>query len=1444
MYLIFDTETTGLPKNYNAPFHDTDNWPRMVQLAWQLHGASGELIDAKNFIVQPEGFDIPFNASKIHGITTERAQKEGHPLDEILDVFQMALSKSEFLVGHNISFDVNIVGCELFRKGRALVLSKKKTIDTKDESTTYCALPGGMGGKFKWPTLTELHQRLFGSSFSQAHNASADVEATARCFLELLRLGIISTEKFGIEVSALEKLKKKHPGPIRPTQVKLEQEKTTEDQKTHKQARALKSPIPKEPLKRKFAHLHNHTAFSILSATTDISSLTARALEWNMPALGITDTGNMMGAFYFLSAIEAFNARNQSDTAKKDPLIPLKGVVGCELFLSEDYLQKKFTKDQPDRRYKQVLLAKNKKGYHRLAKLSSEGYIKGYYAGYPRVGKELIVQYKEDLIALTGDLSAEIPYTILNKGEHEAEKIFKWWHELFKEDFYVELLRHYLEEEDHVNKVLLKWAKKYGVKYIPQNNSFYLEKKDANAHDILLCVRDGEKQSTPIGQGRGYRFGFSNQEFYFKSPDEMAELFCDVPEAFDHLEKLVESIDVYSLSQEVLLPKFKIPADFVSPLSDGGKRGENAYLRHLAFEGAKNLYEKLDENLKERLDFELRTIEKTGYPGYFLIVQDFVKQAEKIGVSVGPGRGSVAGSLVAYCTGITRIDPIKYDLLFERFLNPDRISLPDIDMDFDDRGRDRIIEWVVDKYGSNQVAQIITYGTMAAKSAIRDTARVLDLPLPEADKLAKMMPGGISLKKLLASSEVQLSDTISGEDLERAAKLREISQKDNAEAEVLRQASVLEGSVRNTGVHACGVIITPSDITEHIPVAISKDSDLLLTQFDNNVVESAGLLKMDFLGLKTLTIIKDAVDLIEKQHGVKLCINEISLEDQKTYTLFQKGDTIAVFQYESLGMQRYMRQLKPDTFDDLIAMNALYRPGPLQYIPNFIARKHKQEPIVYDLPEMEEFLSNTYGITVYQEQVMLLAQKLAGFGKGEADVLRKAMGKKQKHVLDKMKNQFIQGATERGYPEKVLNKIWQDWEAFASYAFNKSHSTCYAYLAFQTAYLKAHYPAEYMAAVLSNHMNNIKEVSFFMEECKRMGVSVLGPDVNESQHAFSVNEQGAIRFGMEAIKGVGEAAVDAVLGEREKNGPYASIFDLVQRVDLRTANKKAFESLALSGAFDGFENIHRAQYFHEENAVSTLEKILRFGSRYQENKKHPQASLFGETTDASPLAPSLSDCPPWPSIVKLSKEKEVVGVYISAHPLDDYRHEIRAIKGVSLQELNANEGQWVGKEFHLYGIITRFESKIALKSGNRYGMFTLEDYQETREFRILGEAYMKFAHLLVPNTFVAMKVSLDRWRDGELRMNFLQIQLLGQVLENLNKDLYLEIDLQELNYEMVTYINHSLSKHKGSRRLKVTLLDHKEKISLKMSSRRYGVHLERNLLLDLDRIPGLNFHLR
>jgi DNA polymerase-3 subunit alpha len=736
-----------------------------------------------------------------------------------------------------------------------------------------------------------------------------------------------------------------------------------------------------------------------------------------------------------------------------------------------------------------------------------------YYV--PRVDKKAIEQYKEDLIVLSGNMYGEIPNLILNVGEAQAEEALIWWKEQFNDDFYLEIMRHGQENEDRVNEVLLRFAEKHQVKIVATNNTYYLERVDAEAHDVLLCVKENELVSTPKGRGRGFRYGLDNDEYYYKSADEMKELFLDLPEAIENVQEIINKCEHYGLAREVLLPAFDIPEEFIDSKDeeDEGKRGENNFLRHLAYEGAARRYPEITDEIRERLDFELATIERTGYPGYFLIVQDFCQAARDMGVSVGPGRGSAAGSAVAYCIGITNVDPIRYDLLFERFLNPDRVSMPDIDIDFDDEGRGRVIDWVINKYGANQVAQIITYGTMAAKSSIRDTARVLDLPLPDADRIAKLVPD-ISLGKLFKLDDLELADKLKNnqDEIAKARELKAISQGHDLASQVVNRARQLEGSVRNTGIHACGVIITPADITNYVPVATAKDSDMYCTQYDNSVAESAGLLKMDFLGLKTLTLIKDAVRNVKENRGIELVPDDFPVDDTLTYELFQRGETVGIFQYESAGMQKYMRELKPTVFADLIAMNALYRPGPLEYIPSFIKRKHGEETIVYDVDDCEEYLKETYGITVYQEQVMLLSQKLADFTKGEADTLRKAMGKKDRPTLDKMKPSFLEKGGAKGHDVTKLEKIWKDWEAFASYAFNKSHSTCYAWIAYQTAYLKANYPGEYMASVLSNNMNDIKQVSFFMEECKRMGIPVLGPDVNESTYQFTVNKEGAIRF--------------------------------------------------------------------------------------------------------------------------------------------------------------------------------------------------------------------------------------------------------------------------------------------------------------------------------------------
>ena len=1116
MYLIFDTETTGLPANWDAPLSDSDNWPRCVQIAWQLHASDGHMISHDDFIVTPDGFDIPFESEKVHGISTNLATRDGVPIHQVVESFIEVVDKAEFLVGHNLKFDLNIMGAELLRLGKENILTTKSTLDTCTEDTAaMCQLPGGRGGKFKLPTLNELYTFLFNDTFDEAHNATADVEATTRAFLELLRQNKFTLNELQQSTQDIQK-----------TYTDVVPLVGLEHRNLHKETAALQSPQQPETKSDEskvetlpFCHLHTHTQFSVLQSTISVKKLVEEAVAMNMPAVAITDIGNLMGAFHFVKAVNQHNKSIEEGEGK-----PIKPIIGITLNVCKNHLDRSHRDDG----HQIVLIAKNKKGYHNLAKLTSIAHTKGFYY-VPRVDRDIILNYKDDLMVLTGNLYGEVPYKVLNVGAQQAEESLLWWKEHFGSDLYIELMRHNQEDETRVNKTLVEMAKKHNVKIIATNSCYYLKKEEANAHDILLCVKEGEKQSTPIGRGRGYRYGLPNQEYYFKSPQQMSELFSDLPEAIHNIQEIIEKVEPIVLAREVLLPKFDIPDEFIvaEDQKDGGKRGENKYLKHLTQQGAKSRYGEITKDIQERIDFELSVIENTGYPGYFLIVQDLIAAARSLDVSVGPGRGSAAGSVVAYCLQITNIDPIEHDLLFERFLNPDRVSMPDIDIDFDDEGRSKVMDYVIEKYGSNQVAQIVTYGTMAAKSSVRDTARVLDLPLADADRLAKLIPN-VKLNSIFTKENTSLKEELRSDEFQRVEQLKDIANGDDLEAETLNQAKILEGSLRNTGTHACGVIITPEDISNLVPIATAKDSDLVVTQYDNAVVESAGLLKMDFLGLKTLTLIKDTVKLIKYRHNVSLNPDDFPLDDEPTYNLFQRGETVGIFQYESVGMQRYLRELKPNKFEDLIAMNALYRPGPLEYIPSFIRRKNGEEKIQYDLPEMQQHLEQTYGITVYQEQVMLLSQDLAGFTKGEADVLRKAMGKKIFSLLEKLKPKFINGGKERGHDAEILEKIWKDWEAFASYAFNKSHSTCYAWIAYQTAYLKANYPAEYMAAVLSNNMNDIKQVSFFMEECRRMGVPVLGPDVNESFYKFTVNNDNAIRFGMGAIKGVGRGADEIV----------------------------------------------------------------------------------------------------------------------------------------------------------------------------------------------------------------------------------------------------------------------------------------------------------------------------
>ncbi|WP_138432875.1 DNA polymerase III subunit alpha [Winogradskyella algicola] len=1451
MYLIFDTETTGLPKRWDAPITDTDNWPRCIQIAWQLHDAMGNCIDHQDYLVKPDGFNIPYDAEKIHGISTELAEEQGISLAEVLEKFNAVLEKTKFVVGQNVGFDLNIMGAEFVREGVANQLQELPVLDTCTEHTAeLCKIPGGRGGKFKLPTLTELHEFLFNQPFAEAHNATADVEATTRCFLELVRRKEYTKEQLDVQPDYFEKFSEANPQPIqliglKHLNLKREsakmnarlQKKQSQDTPTHTNKEAIAKLA-----NAAFVHLHNHSQFSILQSTISIGDLVAAAAKENMPAVALTDHGNMMGAFHFVQAVSNHNKSvkakhkeaEENGEEKKGKLI--KPIIGCEFFVCEDHTDK----TRKDNGYQIVLLAKNKKGYHNLAKLSSAAFTDGFYY-VPRIDKKLIEQYKEDLICLTGNLYGEVPSKVLNIGENQAEEALIWWKDTFGDDLYIELMRHNQEDENRVNQVLIQFAQKHDVKLIATNNTYYVEQENANAHDILLCVKDGEKQATPIGRGRGYRYGLPNQEYYFKSTEEMKALFRDIPEAIVNIQEVVDKIEPFELARDVLLPAFDIPDEFKHQEDevDNGKRGENAYLRHLTYEGAKKRYGEITPEIAERLDFELSVIENTGYPGYFLIVEDFIREARKMDVSVGPGRGSAAGSVVAYCLWITNIDPIKYDLLFERFLNPDRVSMPDIDIDFDDEGRGRVMQYVIDKYGANQVAQIITYGTMAAKSSIRDTARVLDLPLNEADHIAKLIPNMSKLGKIFGKSEKELASKFRAEELEKVNQLLNISDGSDLQAETVNQARVLEGSVRNTGIHACGVIITPDDITNYVPVSVAKDSDLYVTQFDNSVVESAGLLKMDFLGLKTLTLIKDTVKIVKARHGIELDPENFPLDDEETYALFQRGETVGIFQYESPGMQKHMKHLKPTVFDDLIAMNALYRPGPMEYIPSFINRKHGKEEIIYDLPQMEEYLKETYGITVYQEQVMLLSQKLADFTKGEADVLRKAMGKKQKAVLDKMKPKFIEQAAAKGMDKEKLEKIWKDWEAFASYAFNKSHSTCYAWIAYQTAYLKAHYPAEYMAAVLSNNMNDIKSVTFFMEECKRMRLPVLGPSVNESYYKFSVNQDNAVRFGMGAIKGVGHGAVKTIVENRKEGGNYKSIFDLAKRVDLRAANKKSFEGLAYAGGFDCFEDTHRAQYFaHDGDGITFLEKAMKYGAKHQENENSAQVSLFGEASGVEIAEPQVPPCEDWGTMEKLSREKEVVGIYISGHPLDDFKIEMKNFCNGTISVFNDLEAI-VNREITFGGVVTDVQHRVS-KQGKGWALFTIEDYTDSYEFRIFGEDYLKFRHFFVVNSFVYVRAFVrEGWTNretgqkGDPRIQFNNFQLLHDVMETYARKLSIQLNIHDLEEDTILKLQDLIRMHEGTKSLNFSVYDNSEKLKLTMPSRIQKVNISQELLNEL-----------
>jgi DNA polymerase-3 subunit alpha len=1155
-----------------------------------------------------------------------------------------------------------------------------------------------------------------------------------------------------------------------------------------------------------FAHLHVHTQYSILDGASNISSLIDKAKELGMSSIAITDHGNMFGVKEFHNA-----------ATKKG----VKPILGCEIYVAKRSIEG--TKEKEDRSGDHlILLAKNLTGYKNLIKLISIAWIRGFYYK-PRVDKQLLAQYREGLIASSACIAGEIQDEILNGTMQGAETALKSYLDIFGEDFYLEIQRHETYDpnadrnafplQQKVIEVFKKMAVKFNVKIIATNDIHFINAEDAEAHDRLICLNTAKDLDDPS------RLRYSKQE-YLKSEEEMRKIFSDIPEAIDNVAGLVEKIENFKLDSDPIMPVFDLPEGF---------NNDDEYLKHLTFKGAEMRWGTISKEQEERLNFELGVIARMGFPGYFLIVQDFLEAARKMGVSVGPGRGSAAGSAVAYCLKITDIDPIKYGLLFERFLNIDRISMPDIDIDFDEDGREEVLKYVVNKYGHDKVAHIITFGSMAAKMAIRDVARVQKLPLPDADRLAKLVPDrpGITLSD--AYSEVpELAK-------ERDSQNKLISQ-------TLKYAEVLEGSVRQTGVHACGIIIGRDSLDNYIPLCTAKDTDLYSTQYDGSHVESVGLLKMDFLGLKTLSIIKDAVDNVKKSKGIDLDIDHLPLEDKKTFDLFSNGETTGIFQFESTGMKRYLKELGPNRLEDLIAMNALYRPGPMEYIPQFIRRKNGTDKIEYPIPEMEKYLHDTYGITVYQEQVMLLSQELAGFTKGEADSLRKAMGKKKRAIMDEMKIKFQQGCAKKGYNESVVNKIWNDWEAFAQYAFNKSHSTCYAFIAFQTGYLKANYPAEYMAAVLSRNINDIKKITTFMDETRRMGMDVLGPDVNESYSKFTVNKDGNIRFGLGAIKGVGESAVIQLIEEREKNGPYKDIYDLVERVNLNSLNKKNLEAMAVAGAFDCFTTISRAQYFSlDTKGASFIESLIRYGNNSKSIRSTSQQSLFGETGGFDMIKPEPAPCPDWPKLEKLNREKEVIGIYLSSHPLDDFQLEIKNFTTATLTDLQ-NLNDYLDRDVCVAGMVTETRNGIS-KNGKPYGSFTLQDYTDSFRFMLFDKDYIDNSKFFTTGYYLLIRgrVQKRRFKEDELEFKIRIINLLSSVKDELIKSVTLKIETSNIDEVLIHELKEMVQENKGDTELRFQFLDHEEKIAVPMFSRTFRVRLNNEFVEWLEDHPSIEY---
>ncbi|MDR3129296.1 MAG: DNA polymerase III subunit alpha [Tannerellaceae bacterium] len=1171
-----------------------------------------------------------------------------------------------------------------------------------------------------------------------------------------------------------------------------------------------------------FVHLHVHTQYSLLDGQASIDALVDKAIREGMKALAVTDHGNMFGIKEFVNKV---HKRNTKLAEGKEPF---KAIIGCECYCARNGRLKRDGKEDLSG-WHLIVLAKNLQGYRNLIKMVSLSWTEGFY-GRPRIDKELLEKHHEGLIICSACLGGELPRLIANGRIDKAEESLLWFKNIFGEDYYLEIQRHPTSDptaditvypkEMEVGKVLVSLSAKHGVKLIASNDVHFVDEDDAEAHDRLICLSTGKDLDDTN------RMRYTKQE-WLKTATEMNDLFADLPEALRNTIEIADKVENYSIDNAPLMPDFPIPIEF---------KDADDYLRALAYTGAEKRYADLNEELRQRIDYELNVIQGMGFPGYFLIVQDFINAARKMGVSVGPGRGSVAGSVVSYCLGITNIDPLKYDLLFERFLNPDRISMPDIDVDFDDDGRGKVLSWVTEKYGKEKVAHIITYGTMAAKSAIKDVARVQRLPLPESNRLAKLIPDKIPDK------EVNLRNAI-----EYVPELREAANSSNELVRsTLKYALKLEGNVRNTGVHACGVIIGKTDISDIVPVSTADDKEtgqrILVTQYEGSIIEDTGLIKMDFLGLKTLSIIHEAIENIRQIHGKDIHIDSIPIDDPKTYALFCSGKTTGTFQFESSGMQKYLRELQPNKFEDLIAMNALYRPGPMEYIPQFIARKQGREPITYDIPIMERYLKDTYGITVYQEQVMLLARLLAGFTGGQSDELRKAIGKKLHDKMVAMKSKFLEGGKHNGHDENTLNKIWNDWEKFASYAFNKSHATCYSWIAYQTAWLKANYPSEYMAALLSRNISNITEITKFMDECRAMNIQVLGPDVNESQHKFSVNPKGDIRFGLGAIKSVGESAVIHLIEERKK-GPFTDIFDLVERVNFAACNRKAIESLALAGALDTL-GLQREQYFAPGNkeGENYLDILVRYGNKYQADKVSTANSLFGADSTIAIIRPPISKATPWSDLERLNKEKEYVGIYLSAHPLDEYYIILNHVCNTNVAALN-DKDTLQGRDLLLGGIVIAYREGTT-KIGKPFGVLKLEDFTGNAEISLFGQDYYDYSKYGKPGTYLLLRgrVESRQWRENEFDFRIRQATLLQDEKDRLIEHILITLPIQALDKPTLDDLTNYIKAHPGPIRLTVQLTD-AENTSLRLTS-GINILLTRPFVDYLENHPSLSFRLQ